>query len=149
MSRLYATDETGWLEATATLVDQGRYEQVDHQHLAEFLRDMAARDRREVLSRLEVLLTHLLKWEYQPKQRCRSWLASMIEQQHRLTDLVASGSLKRHAEESFEKAFARAAAAAAAQTGMPQQTFPEACPFSLDEALQFKADDEDLTEQGA
>ena len=38
----------------------------------------ARRDRREVFSRLVTLLAHLLKREYQPDHRSRSWLATIL-----------------------------------------------------------------------
>ncbi|HKM81947.1 MAG TPA: DUF29 family protein, partial [Candidatus Acidoferrum sp.] len=59
---LYERDETAWLEAMAELARDGRAEDLDLGHLAEYLFDMARRDRREVESRLAVLLSHLLKW---------------------------------------------------------------------------------------
>src|SRR5271157_875228 len=61
---LYERDETAWLEAMAELARDGRAEDLDLGHLAEYLFDMARRDRREVESRLAVLLSHLLKWTY-------------------------------------------------------------------------------------
>ena len=63
---LYLRDETAWLEATAELVRAGRLDRVDSASLAEYLTDMAKRDRREVFSRTVVLLAHLLEWHHQP-----------------------------------------------------------------------------------
>src|SRR5262249_59029240 len=73
LSRLYEADETGWLEQMSKLISERRYEELDYKHLGEYLLDMAKRDRREVLHRLTTLLTHLLKWEHQPRKRSRSW----------------------------------------------------------------------------
>ena len=56
LSLLYEQDETAWLEAMSALAASGRYEQMDHPHLSEYLADMSNRDRREVFSRLVVLL---------------------------------------------------------------------------------------------
>ena len=64
LSVLYERDETAWLEAMAVLAARGRYAEMDFRHLSEYLADMAKRDRREVFSRLVVLLSHLLKWEH-------------------------------------------------------------------------------------
>ncbi len=65
LSVLYERDETAWLEAMSALAASGRYAEMDFRHLSEYLADMARRDRREVFSRLVVLLCHLLKWEHQ------------------------------------------------------------------------------------
>src|SRR5262245_66591724 len=67
---LYERDETAWLEAMAALAAERRYAEMDYQHLSEYLSDMAKRDRREVFSRLVVLMGHLVKWEAQPGRRC-------------------------------------------------------------------------------
>src|SRR5712691_3629821 len=96
---LFEQDETAWLEQTASLVAQGRFGEVDHDHLSEYLTDMARRDKREVFSRLVTLLAHLLKWEHQPENRSNSWRGTILEQRRELRLLLESGSLRRHAAE--------------------------------------------------
>ena len=64
---LYEADETAWLDRMAELIRERRYEELDYSHLQEYLTDMANRDRREVESRLRVLLSHLLKWQVRRK----------------------------------------------------------------------------------
>src|SRR6266550_2436974 len=81
---LYERDETAWLEQMAELVRDRRVEDLDLPNLSEFLSDMAKRDRREVESRLAVLLAHLLKWKYQPEHRNRGWLTTVEVQRHEL-----------------------------------------------------------------
>lgn len=132
---LYLRDETAWLEATAELVRAGRLDLVDAASLAEYLTDMAIRDRREVISRLTVLLQHLLKWHHQPDRRSGSWQATIYEQQDQLTDLLESGTLRNHAGEVLAKAYERAVRAAAAETQIPESTFPPACPYTVDQLL--------------
>jgi hypothetical protein len=66
---LYEQDETAWLEQTANLVAQQLFGEIDHEHLSQCLSDMARRDKREVSSRLVILISYLLKWEHQPEQR--------------------------------------------------------------------------------
>src|SRR5262249_46997251 len=80
LSELYDLDETAWLEAMADLIQQGRCADLDYPHLQEYLTDMARRDRREVKSRLVVLIAHVLKWVHQPDQRSRSWRTTFVEQ---------------------------------------------------------------------
>ena len=96
---LYERDETAWLEAMAELARDGRAEDLDLGHLAEYLFDMARRDRREVESRLAVLLSHLLKWTDQPDHRSRGWRATVIEQRQELNRLAGRGVLRNHAQE--------------------------------------------------
>ena len=56
---LYEQDETAWLELSARFIREGRSEELDLENLEEFLDATAKRDRREVESRLAVLLAHL------------------------------------------------------------------------------------------
>ena len=79
-AELYELDETAWLEETARLVAAGQWKAVDAAHLACFLSDIAKRDKREVLSRLTVLLAHMLKVEHQPRKKTKSWQATIAIQ---------------------------------------------------------------------
>jgi len=132
---LYETDETAWLESMAERIGQGRLNDLDYPHLREYLEDMARRDRREVESRLTVLILHVLKWVYQPEHRSRSWRATVIAQQHQLARDVGGGVLRRHAEAVLAEIYAEAAVEAAAETGLPVGTFPATCPYTLEQLL--------------
>lgn len=135
IAALYETDETAWLETTAELIRHGRVDAVDLDTLAEYLTDMAKRDRREVFSRLVVLLTHLLKWDYQPDRRSAPWQGTILEQQRELRQLLDSGTLRNHAVAVFADAYTDARKQAAAETGLPRGTFPKESPWDLEGAL--------------
>jgi hypothetical protein len=135
LAALYETDETAWLEATAELVRDGRLEQIDTGTLAEYLADMARRDRREVESRLTTLIAHVLKWVHQPERRSGSWRATVVEQRQELEGLVGRGVLRNHAQAVLADAHRKAVERAAAETGLPAATFPAACPYTLDDLL--------------
>lgn len=141
---LYDVDETAWLEATAELIRNGRLKEVDLENLAEYLSDMAKRDRREVFSRLVVLLSHLLKWEHLPEQRTRSWRATILEQQRELRQLVESGTLRNHAVAVLADAYEDARKQAAAETGLARGAFGETCVWNVEAALADWGDDESL-----
>jgi hypothetical protein len=135
LSQLYEADETAWLEATADLIRQSRWEDIDYPHLAEYLSDMARRDRREVKSRLTTLLAHVLKWVHQSEQRSRSWRSTIIEQRQELAELAARGVLRNHAEAILSSAYAEAVERAAAETGMTAESFPAESPYTLEQLL--------------
>ena len=132
---LYEADETGWLEAMAELIGQGRTDELDFPHLREYLADMARRDRREVESRLATLLAHVLKWVHQHDRRSSGWRATVIEQRQELARLTDRGVLRNHAEAVLGDAYAEAVERAAAETGLPATAFPADCPYSLDQLL--------------
>jgi hypothetical protein len=140
LSELYQADETAWLDAMAELIEQDRLPDLDYGHLREYLTDMAGRDRREVESRLAVLLTHLLKWTHQPDRRSRSWRASIIEQRHELARHASRGVLRNHAEAVLPDVYREAIERAAAETGLASDEFPAQCPYTLEQLFT-----EDLT----
>ncbi len=143
---LHEVDETAWLEVTAALVRQRRFDEIDRDTLADYLTDMARRDRREVFSRLVVLLSHLLKWEHRSEGRSGSWRGTILEQQRELRQLLESGTLRNHAAAVFAGAYADARKQVAAETGMARNVFPAECRWDLDGAL---ADWDEDAEQAA
>jgi hypothetical protein len=138
---LYEQDETAWLEQTASLVAQGRFRDIDPQHLSEYLFDMARRDKREVFSRLVILITHLLKWEHQPDQRSRSWQGTILLQRRELRQLLESSTLRGYASEVLEKAYQEAIEQAIVETGLSKETFPLPASFSLEKVMAEKKED--------
>jgi hypothetical protein len=137
VSDLYLEDETAWLELMAERIKAGELRDLDYSNLGEYLADMAKRDRREVESRLIVLLIHILKWEYQPDQRTRSWSGSILEQGDELTSHADRGVLRLHAEAYLPEAYRKAVRRAAAETGLPVSTFPSDCKYTLAEILDY------------
>jgi hypothetical protein len=138
LSQLYEADETAWLEEMADLIRQGRWADLDYHHLGEYLTDMARRDRREVKNRLTTLLVHVLKWVHQTEHRSGSWRGTIIEQRQELVGLAARGVLRNHAEAVLASAYADAVERAAAETGLTLPTFPEACPYTVEQLLAWE-----------
>ena len=135
LSVLYEQDETAWLEAMSALVAEGRYAELDYPNLSEYLADMAKRDRREVFSRLVVLLTHLLKWDHQSDRRSGSWKGTIREQRRELRQLVECGTLRNHAATVLPDAYAEARRQAADETELDIEVFPVENPWGMDEIL--------------
>ena len=125
---LYERDETAWLDAMAELAREGRVEGLDLPHLAEFLSDMARRDRREVESRLIVLLAHLLKWEHQADRRSRSWRATVIEQGQELEMDAGRGVLRNHAEEILGRGLPEGRETGRRRDGLARRSIPGGMP---------------------
>lgn len=142
LNLLYEQDETAWLEAMSNLAAARRFAEMDHLNLSEYLADMAERDRREVSSRLVVLLTHLLRWEHQPEIRSGSWRGTVLEQRRELRKLLESGTLYNHALAVLAEAYEDALKQAAAETGLPRGAFPAECGWDLESLL---ADVDDVT----
>jgi hypothetical protein len=140
---LYENDIHAWTRQTAELLKQRRFQDLDVEHLIEELESMSRRDRQELVSRLKILLGHLLKWQYQPTHRCSSWLGAILEQRLRVQDLLTvCPSLKPFLAQAADLAYPDGAKLASRETGLPLQQFPTSVPYPLEHLL----DDEWLPE---
>lgn len=136
LDNLYDRDYYLWLESTAKFLSDGRWNELDLENLIEEIESMGRSEKRAVESNLVVLLLHLLKWLYQPSMQTGSWKGSILEHRRRLEkDLKASPSLKNYLQEVFAECYEDAKKQAAAETGLPLETFPTASPFTPEEAL--------------
>jgi hypothetical protein len=100
------------------------------------LENMGASERRELINRLAVLLMHLLKWQFQPGIRSRSWELTLIEQRREIQDLLEDNpSLKHKLETKLSKAYSKAVLKAEKETNLPQKTFPKECPYNIEEIM--------------
>ncbi|MEH1770225.1 DUF29 domain-containing protein [Nostoc sp.] len=61
-TQLYETDFAAWTEKTVQLIRAGQFGQVDWDAVIEEIESLEPSERRELKSRLEVLLQHLLKF---------------------------------------------------------------------------------------
>jgi hypothetical protein len=136
LSRLYTEDEIAWLEIMADLVRRRQFGQLDYKNLSEYLTDMALSEKREVLSRLAVLIAHRLNWKFQPRKRSRGWALTILEQQEMLEfDFDESRLLRNYAEENLARVYAKAVRRATRETGLDKSKFPDECPYTLDDLL--------------
>ena len=134
---LYDRDFFEWTQCNAALLRARRFDEADIEHLAEEVEDMGRRDRRELTSRLEVLITHLLKWLAQPTRRERGgWRATINTQRRRILKLLGEmPSLSTALEENLAEVYRDAVKAAVDQTRLPKAAFSEACPITIDQIL--------------
>jgi len=109
---------------------------IDIDILIDELESMAKRDKRELTSRLMILIAHLLKWQFQPENQNGSWRGSIREQRIQLLEqLEESPSLRNNLDESVVKAYPRALALAVDETGLSSKNFPPECPYTLKQLL--------------
>jgi hypothetical protein len=135
-TQLYDRDFYAWSRQQAELLRAGKLAEADIEHIAEEIDSMGRTEKRELVSRLSVLLLHLLKWRYQPDKRGPSWEASIRVQRNRLADhLDDNPSLKPLLPKALASAYRDASLEAVAETGLPSATFPETCPWTVEQVL--------------
>ena len=133
---LYEHDFYAWANEQAALLRAGKLDCADVEHIAEELESMGRSEKRELISRLIVLLVHLLKWRLQPALRGNSWRLTIENQRLAVEDhLQDNPSLGAQADTALRSAYRRARGEAVQETGLSRQTFPEACPFSFEQAM--------------
>jgi hypothetical protein len=133
----YEVDFYEWTQSTAEMIRQGRWSEVDWEHVAEEINDMGLRDHREVRSRLIVLMMHLLKWQLQPEKRNRStWRSTIVEQRGQLQLVIEdSPSLGRIPREQLPLLYRTSVKRAMQETGLSADRFPEVCPYTAEQVL--------------
>lgn len=103
---LYEADEHAWIERQIACLRDGDLDRLDRANLIVYLTDMAARDRREVGSRLIILYAHILKWNIQPEKATESWRLTIREQQRAIRRLLKSlPSLKHRADDILREVY--------------------------------------------
>lgn len=122
--------------AQAELIRQGRWAEVDGENVAEEIEGLGKSLHSTLQSNLARLLQHLLKWDYQPERRTRSWETSI--KAHRLNVarvLRQNQGLRGALDEAVADAYATAVLFAASETGLLEHEFPERCPYAFDEIM--------------
>ncbi len=138
MIALHEQDFYAWTQQQLALLKTKQLEQLDIAALIEELESMGASEKRELISRFEVLLMHLLKWQYQPSFQGRSWLLTIEEQRLKLQDHLQDNPSLNSAEnmqKTLTKAYRRALVRAEKETGLSRNVFPQNCLYTLEQIL--------------
>jgi Domain of unknown function DUF29 len=147
---LYEADFYEWTQQQARLLRERRWDDLDLENLIDEVESVGRSEKKEIYSRLKVLLAHLLKWKYQPGARAAGWSGTIREQRERLSMVLeGSPSLGGQPETAFARAYLSARLLAAKETGIDFTLFPEACPFTVEQALDedFLPKEPDLLDQ--
>ena len=129
---LYQQDLVAWYDDTVAKLKAGHFAALDIEALIEEVEGLAGRDRRELESRVEVLLNHLLKRLYVASPAdYRGWELTIREQRRQLQKLLQqSPSLRQHWLKTFTALWDNALSDA--REDYPQTVFPDCWPGSTD-----------------
>jgi len=133
---LYELDFAAWAERNAELLRAGRFSEVDLENVAEEIESLAKKDRRALQSRLARLIQHLLKWQFQPESRSKSWQRTILQQRQAISLLLEeSPSLKTGFAEQAGKVYSDGARLAAFEMGREMKDLPSCSPYTLAQLL--------------
>lgn len=143
----YGGDIYAWACKQAELLRAGKSEKIDALQIAEELDDVGRSEYDKLESALTVLLAHMLKWDYQPEFRSRSWEATIREHRRRVQDrLEDSPSLKSKLEQAVRRGYQYGRDRASGETGLKLTAFPADCPYSWADIVEreFEMEDKNL-----
>ena len=132
----YDQDFYGWTQEQAALLRAGRLNDLDIENLIEEVETMGRSEKRELESRLTVLLVHLLKWKYQSNRRCRSWQLNIKTQRIDFLKVLRDNpGLKPGLDQCMIDTYQLATIKASQETGLDEAIFPSVCPWGLSDAI--------------
>jgi hypothetical protein len=135
-SGLYDEDFFEWTRRNAELLRAGQLEYADIEHIAEEIEDLGKRDLRELDNRSQVLLTHLLKWQFQPDKRSPSWRRTITAQRARIDRLLQQNpGFQQKIAAHLTGNYRDAVSLAVIETGLLRDRFPAECPYTVEQLL--------------
>jgi hypothetical protein len=138
MQATYQGDVVAWANQQAAFLRARNFAALDWENLAEEIEDVGKSEKRELMSRMSILLAHLLKWQYQSGRSGTSWERTIKEQRASIKEALAEtpslvGSLSDPVWQ--RRAWGDAIAKAFKETGIAEDIFPENCPWTMEQVL--------------
>ena len=132
----YETDYFGWTREQADLLQKRDFENLDIEHLREEIESLGNSERNALESHFSILLIFLLKMEYQPSMRSKSWENSVKNAKFRILRLIQKNpGLRPYLKDLITDAYYLARLDASSETGLDEEAFPKTCPWSKDKLL--------------
>jgi hypothetical protein len=134
----YNADVIAWANEQASFIRSGRFDLLDIEHIADEIEDVGKSERRELRSRMAVLLAHLLKWQYQSDRHGSSWQKTIKTQRNEIAEcLMETPSLKADIANAdwWEKTWADTLTQVTRETGLSFDAFPESCPWNFEQII--------------
>ena len=132
----YDTDFYAWTQDQAEKIRARRHNELDWENLAEEIESVGRSEKRQLRSRLEVVLLHLLRWQHQPAKRKYGWRVTIGYQRRMINSILKdSPSLRRFPSEVIGDCYQTARIKAIDETDLSAETFPLSCSYALDEIL--------------
>jgi hypothetical protein len=140
LKTLYEQDFVLWVDQTVQHLQARDTDHLDWEHLVEEIEELGNEQRRKVGSYLKQILIHLLLYRYwlAERERCaRGWEEEIETFRDQLEDLLESKTLYTYCLQEKDKIYRKARLRAIQKTKLDSALFPEECPFTLEQILDF------------
>lgn len=132
----YDEDFAAWLQSQAVLLREHRFDELDIANLVEEVESVGRSEFRAFVSAVELIILHMMKWDYQPERQGRSWRKTIRDQRRAVTKLLADNpSFKARRDEAIELAYLGMPEDVEEETGVPAHRLPQTCPYSWDDIM--------------
>ncbi len=132
----YDGDIVAWANEQAQLLREGLFSQLDIEHIADEIEDVGKSEQRELANRMVKLLSHLLKWQFQPNRKGSSWEITIRNQRRAIAlhlKQVPSLKAKLNDAEWWEVVWGDSVTQASKETGLGN--FPASCPWAFGQIM--------------
>lgn len=140
MTTLYDKDFYLWIQTTTEQLKRRKFDAVDWDNLIEELETLGRSERDKLISSLKVLIAHLLKWQFQPEKRTKSWENTIFRERENIAEyLEDTPSIQQFlSAEWMAKAYNRGRRIVIKETELDEELFPKDCTYSLEQILDFE-----------
>jgi len=136
LNNRYEADALIWTDTQIALLRAGKFDQLDVENIISELGYQVRKDKHEVASRLRGLMAHLLKYQFQPERRSRSWANTIDNHREEILDVLTQmPSLRPQLDEYVAHNYTKAVRAAARDTRKPRTAFPQENPYTVAQIL--------------
>ncbi|WP_192483188.1 MULTISPECIES: DUF29 domain-containing protein [Cysteiniphilum] len=133
---LYERDFYAWLADTIRTLKNKAFDQLDTENLIEELEGIGRQERRELQSKLETLMLHLLRWQYTPEDQCKAFRLNIKKYRLRIKHLLQEmPSINMFVEEDAHEAYDYAKLKAISETDLEESKLPADLPYTLEQLL--------------
>ncbi len=133
---LYDRDTSLWVEDTVTKLKARDFTNLDLENLIQEIESLGKQQKQELRNRLGILIGHLLKWDYQPELRSKSWKATIREQRDELYEILHDNpSLKPYLAEAMQKGFQKGINLVLKETPLDLPDLPQTMPYAIAQIL--------------
>ena len=131
---LYESDFYAWTQTQVELMKRGNLNALDLANLIEEIQSLGKQQKQELRNRLGVLIGHLLKWQYQPNFRSKSWRVTIRGQRRRIKEhILENPSLKSYLHQAIIEAFPDAIDLVLKETPLEEKDLPSECPYTVEQ----------------
>lgn len=135
-AKLYDIDFYAWTLEQSNLLKSGKWQELDIENLVEEIESLGKQQRQELRNCLGILIGHLLKWQYQPDKCSKNWMATIMEQRDKSSEVLKENpSLKPYLPEVIASAFVSSLALVVRETPLNYEDLPVECLFTIEQIL--------------